>query len=100
MRFSGINMQFSFLPATPCCFQNGATFNGGFIGGGAEMQMWSNWFGRLEYRYADYRSQRLQVFNLNGTPSGNQASMEPTVQTVRVNLAYKFNWAGPVIARY
>jgi outer membrane immunogenic protein len=99
-RFSGVNLMFSFLPATPCCFQNGATFSGGFAGVGAETQLWSNWFGRLEYRYADYRSQRLQVFNQDGTPYVNQARMEPTVQTIRAALTYKFNWPSPLVSRY
>jgi outer membrane immunogenic protein len=93
-RFSGINLQFSFLPATPCCTQDPATFKGWFAGGGTETQLWSNWFGRLEYRYAAYDSQHVR------TSYGHQAILEPTVQTIRLGVNYKFNWAGPLVARY
>jgi outer membrane immunogenic protein len=99
-RFSGINLQFSGLPATPCCTQDAATFKGWFVGGGAEAQLWANWFGRLEYRYAAYGSRQIRVVNPGGTLHFFQTVMEPTVQTIRVGLSYKFNWAGPLVARY
>jgi hypothetical protein len=30
----------------------------------------------------------------------NTLRFQPTVQTVRSEVVYKFNWAGPVVARY
>jgi outer membrane immunogenic protein len=98
-RFS--DATFFFSPTGICCFQNGATFRGWFVGAGAETQLWANWYGRLEYRYAGYRAELVPVFEANGTPYGGtgvSTRIEPTVQTIRADLTYRFNWASPAVA--
>jgi outer membrane immunogenic protein len=82
------------------------TYDGFFIGGGAEYQL--GWFPGLfwktEYRYADYRSASVPLvctscvrIAVGAFPSER---IHPTVQTVRSELVWRFNWAGPVYAKY
>lgn len=72
---------------------DGSTFSGYFAGIGAEVRLWSNWFTRLEYRYANYRNRTEQITTMAGLPI-IKSDFQPLVQTVRAELLYKFNW-GP-----
>jgi outer membrane immunogenic protein len=102
-RFDGITLFEGFGPVfnpNPVGFQSGTTFSGWFVGAGAETQLWANWFGRIEYRYAAYRSEDVSIINADGSLNGFFTRMEPTLQTIRADLTYRFNWASPVIAKY
>jgi outer membrane immunogenic protein len=95
-RFSAVNLAF----LAPATFSFGAqTYTGYFIGGGVEYMFAPGWFAKTEYRYADYRSRDLEVFLL-GAPLGSSERIHPYVQTIRSELVYKFNWGGPVVAKY
>ncbi|HZP70817.1 MAG TPA: autotransporter domain-containing protein [Pseudolabrys sp.] len=65
------------------------TYNGWFIGGGAEAML--PWFPGLslksEYRFADYGSKDLPILN---TSPGAFVHIHPYVQTVRTALVYRF----------
>ena len=60
------------------------------------------WFAKTEYRYADYRSRDIPVtFIATGlSADGVSERIHPYVQTIRSELVYKFNWGGPVVAKY
>ena len=86
-------------------------FDGFFIGGGTEYAI--GWlpglFWKNEYRYADYRSASTNIICTICTaaapgPVGQTGLAErqhPTVQTVRTELVWRFNWSGaPVAAKY
>jgi outer membrane immunogenic protein len=79
-------------------------YHGWFIGGGTEYAL--NWFPGLfwktEYRFSDFKSKDLAVFSTaTGVPNGFIEHTDPTVQTIRSELVYRFNWGGaPVSARY
>jgi outer membrane immunogenic protein len=75
-------------------------YNGYFIGGGVEYMFAPGWFAKTEYRYADYRSRDIQIINAAGLPIGFSERIHPYVQTIRSELVYKFNWGGPVVAKY
>jgi outer membrane immunogenic protein len=75
-------------------------YNGYFIGGGVEYMFAPGWFAKTEYRYADYRSHDIQFIGANGVPSVFSERIHPYVQTIRSELVYKFNWGGPVVAKY
>jgi outer membrane immunogenic protein len=69
------------------------TYSGYFLGGGTEYRL--SWFGpgwtvKTEYRLAEYSSDTFAI-TAPGVP-GATATMKPFVQTVRTELAYKFNW--------
>ena len=89
------------LPEVPGDNVPGHTHKGWFLGSGVETKLdllpGNNWFLRSEYRYAEYDSVNT-VATLGGAPVG--MSFKPTVQTVRTELSYKFNWDGPVVAKY
>jgi outer membrane immunogenic protein len=87
------------------------TYDGFFIGGGAEYAL--GWlpglFWKTEYRYADYRSVTQNVICAICTAAspgpvgltGLAERTRTTVQTIRSELVWRFNWGGgPVVAKY
>lgn len=87
----------------------GRTHQGWFIGGGAEYAI--GWlpglFWKNEYRWAQYDS-RQDVVNCTTAalcgvvgPTAFAERNRPSVQTVRSELVWRFNWGGaPVTAKY
>jgi outer membrane immunogenic protein len=99
-----------FTPVIGTAFSTPAFTKGGFfIGGGMEAMFAPGWFWRNEYRYADYGTVNLSdtcaglsgsaACGFNSTPQAT-FTFHPIVQTVRSELVYKFNWRGPVMAKY
>jgi outer membrane immunogenic protein len=78
--------------------------NGWFVGGGVENSigmLGAGWFMKTEYRAAEYSRVNVQQFFNDGvTPTGFGVSFKPWVQTVSTSLVYRFNWTGPVVAKY
>lgn len=73
--------------------ETSSSHDGWFVGAGAEALLGSNWFGRLEYRYAEYDTQRTRLFDpFDRLLTRNDVS--PTVQTIRAGILYKFGGAG------
>jgi outer membrane immunogenic protein len=65
------------------------TFNGWFAGGGIETRLAaSNWFARLEYRFTQFDRETFAIDEFTRFDS------EPSMQTVRATLTYKFNGPG------
>jgi outer membrane immunogenic protein len=81
--------------------------NGFFVGGGVENNLnifgiaAPGWFMKTEYRAAYYDRKDLGV-NFDGTnaPTGDSISFKPWVQTISTSLVYRFNWTGPLVAKY
>jgi outer membrane immunogenic protein len=81
------------------------TYNGWFLGGGTEYAVpWAGFrglFWKTEYRFSSYRADDLPILiTATGGPSGIGEHSEKFVQTVTTSLVWKFNWGGPVVARY
>jgi outer membrane immunogenic protein len=81
------------------------TFNGWFLGGGTEYAVpWTAFHGlfwRTEYRFNTYTAQDIPIIvTATGAPTGTGQHAEKTVQTVTTSLVWKFNWGGPVVAKY
>jgi outer membrane immunogenic protein len=81
--------------------------NGWFVGGGVENSLnifgiaAPGWFMKTEYRVAEYQRVNLgESFAATGLPVGQGVSMKPIVQTVSTSLVYRFNWGGPLVAKY
>jgi outer membrane immunogenic protein len=79
------------------------TYSGWFLGSGYEYGI--GWlpglFWKTEYRFADYGSDRVPIFStLSGLPTGDSVDSHKYVQTVRSELVWRFNFGGPVVARY
>jgi outer membrane immunogenic protein len=84
--------------------------DGWFIGGGVENNLdifgitAPGWFMKTEYRSAFYDRIALpETFapasGLTG-PTGAAVTFKPWVQTISTSLVYRFNWTGPVVAKY
>jgi outer membrane immunogenic protein len=81
--------------------------DGWFVGGGVENSLnifgltAPGWFMKTEYRAAQYSRINLpETFVAGGAPTGFDVTYKPLVQTVSTSLVYRFNWGGPVVAKY
>ncbi len=90
--FDGTDMVSTFTGAPTGFVTPSFSRTGWFIGSGVEYMFAPGWFGRAEYRYADYGTVILP--DVNPRTGGVEAniSFHPIVQTVRTELVYKFNW--------
>jgi outer membrane immunogenic protein len=81
--------------------------NGWFVGGGVENNLnifgisAPGWFMKTEYRAAYYDKKNLAVVQ-DGTNAltTDSIAFKPWVQTISTSLVYRFNWSGPVVAKY
>jgi outer membrane immunogenic protein len=85
------------------------SFNRGgfFVGGGVENTLnffginAPGWFVKTEYRAAYFNTATLpETFITTGLPDGVSDKFKPLVQTISTSLVYRFNWGGPVVAKY
>jgi outer membrane immunogenic protein len=84
------------------------TRNGYFLGGGTEyaIRQFPGLFWKSEYRFADYGNRdQNQVCVVTGTcgVAGTFHSIDHSKvfeQTATTELVYRFNWGGPMVAKY
>jgi outer membrane immunogenic protein len=83
--------------------------SGWFLGGGVENNLdifgisAPGWFMKTEYRVAEYSRVSLPETFVPGIGVGlvgASITERPIVQTVSTSLVYRFNWGGPVVAKY
>lgn len=81
--------------------------NGWFIGGGVENNLnifgiqSPGWFMKTEYRSAFYSAKTQDILTDAGNlPIGQSIHANSWNQTVSTSLVYRFNWTGPVVAKY
>lgn len=71
-----------------------ATYSGWFVGSGFEYSL--GWmpglFWKTEYRFAQYDRESLAILNGAGTPTGGSLESDKTIQTIRSELVWRFNW--------
>ena len=71
------------------------TYSGWFVGSGFEHNL--GWlpglFWKTEYRFAQYNRDTLPILE-GGTPSGTSLASDKTIQTIRSELVWRFNWSG------
>jgi outer membrane immunogenic protein len=77
------------------------TYNGWFIATGYEygISFMPGLFWKTEYRFSSYRADDLQILNA-GLPTSDAFNSQKTIETIRTELVWRFNWASPVVARY
>jgi outer membrane immunogenic protein len=80
-------------------------YTGWFLGGGTEYGVpWAGFrglFWKTEYRFSQYRTDDLATFvTATGLPNGAIAHDQKFIQTVTSSLVRRFNWGGPVAAKY
>jgi outer membrane immunogenic protein len=102
-RFSQIDYQFTGGGGPVGLSLPKHTYSGWFIGTGYEygLGFLPGLFWKTEYRFADYSSDILPVvFTANGAPRGDSVESRKYVHTVRSEIVWRFNFGGPVVARY
>ena len=103
-QFDEINsLAFSFTGAPATVSLPAQRYKGWFLGTGYEygINFLPGLFWKTEYRFADYRVENLP-FTLvaTGLPQGDSIDSRKFVQTIRSELVWRFNFGGPVVARY
>ena len=68
--------------------------SGWTVGGGAEWAFAGPWSAKAEYMFARYSSQDYFASIAPGLSFGMD------VHTVKAGINYRFNWGGPVVAKY
>jgi outer membrane immunogenic protein len=79
------------------------TYNGYFIGAGDEyaLSFLPGLFWKTEYRFSTFDTKTNPVFGFpGGAPSTAAIDSKNYTHTIRSELVYRFNWGGPVVARY
>ena len=86
---------------------NSFSTQGWFLGGGVENNLdifgvtAPGWFMKTEYRGAYYSNKNSDwVTDGTNTLAGISSTFKPFVQTISTSLVYRFNWSGPVVAKY
>jgi len=81
--------------------------NGWFVGGGVENSLnifgitSPGWFMKTEYRSAFYNAKtQTELLDAGNVPLVNSIRANSWNQTVSTPLVYRFNWTGPVVAKY
>jgi outer membrane immunogenic protein len=84
-------------------FMNSRNYNGWYLGAGDEyaLSFLPGLFWKTEYRVSEFKA-KTNPFFFTGTNILTTDSMDSRkwVQTVRSELVYRFNWGGPVVAKY
>jgi len=96
---------FSGLPAG--AHTNSFNRNGWFIGGGVENNLnifgitAPGWFMKTEYRSAFYDRKAInELVDGSNALVGRDLRFNSWNQTISTSLVYRFNWTGPVVAKY
>ena len=95
-RFNGFDLSNQNTGA-PAGLNVGAhTYSGWFVGSGFEYNL--GWmpglFWRTEYRFAQYGRDTLPVLDNGGGLTGLNVESDKTIQTIRSELLWRFNWGG------
>jgi outer membrane immunogenic protein len=77
----------------------GDTRFGWMVGGGVEWAIVDNWSVKIEYNFMDFREDSFNFTTPGGVAFG-VAQIDQQMHVVKAGLNYRFNWGGPVTARY
>jgi outer membrane immunogenic protein len=92
-----------FAPGVAVATLPGATRGGWFIGTGDEyaLSFLPGLFWKTEYRYSEFDRANVNITTLPaGLLTGVSETQRFREHSVRSELVYRFNWGGPVVARY
>ena len=105
--FSGTNEVFTVSGFPAAVHTNSFNRNGWFIGGGFENSLnifgitSPGWFMKTEYRSSFYNAKDIaELANGTNLPTGFAIRENTWTQTISTSLVYRFNWTGPVVAKY
>jgi outer membrane immunogenic protein len=78
------------------------TYDAWFIGSGYEygLTFLPGLFWKTEYRFADSGKETLRFLDAQGAPTATTNDFRKYIHTVRSEIVWRFNFGGPVVARY
>jgi outer membrane immunogenic protein len=76
---------------------NGNHRDGYTVGAGLEYMFAPSWSAKVEYQYYNFGS---TTFLAGSPPILVGTSFRDDEHTVKAGINYRFNWGGPVVARY
>jgi outer membrane immunogenic protein len=102
--FDRVNFTTATLPIAPAgVYLDKHTYKGYFIGAGDEyaLSFLPGLFWKTEYRFSQFDTS-TNPFRVTATNALNGDSLDSKkyVHTIRSELVYRFNWGGPVVAKY
>jgi outer membrane immunogenic protein len=104
-QWSSTNLTSTVSGAPTGFYTNSFDKGGVFVGGGVENNLdifgfhYPGLFMKTEYRAAYYGTKTLNEYNA-GALGANSITFKPFDQTISTSLVYRFNWTGPVVAKY
>lgn len=102
--FDGVNFHTNFAPGAPTvAYFNSRNYGGYFIGAGDEyaLKFLPGLFWKTEYRVSEFnRRDNVLISATTNLPTGDVYASKKWDQTIRSELVYRFNWGGPVVAKY
>jgi outer membrane immunogenic protein len=94
---------FAFFNCSSCSLDTigSRTYKGWYLGAGDEyaLSFMPGLFWKTEYRLAEYKKNTNPIFE-GSEFTDFSIDSKKWVQTVRSELVYRFNWGGPVVAKY
>ena len=94
--YSDYNESLTLLGVAQPFTLNSSHHDGYTVGAGLEYMFAQNWSGKIEYQYYDFGKTNF-VTPAVLTQFGSTRNDE---HTVKAGLNYRFNWGGPVVAKY
>jgi outer membrane immunogenic protein len=86
-----------FIPVgASTAFDTSTKSSGYTVGAGLEYLFTQNWSGKVEYQYYDFGNTTINTPALLGAFGSSKNDQH----TVKAGLNYRFNWGGPVVAKY
>jgi outer membrane immunogenic protein len=95
-RFSAVNFFDQTTGASGDAQIGAHTYSGWFVGSGFEYNLgfMPGLFWKTEYRFAQYGRDNLPILDNAGALTGTSLASDKTVQTIRSELVWRFNWSG------
>ena len=81
-------------------FSNSSNRVGWTVGGGLETMFAQNLLARIEYRYSDFGTFSFTAIPFSASTFGANANLTTRTHILTAGLAYKFDWGGPIVAKY
>jgi outer membrane immunogenic protein len=88
------------IPGLPVGQTRSETRGGGMVGVGIEYAFLQNWSVKLEYDHLDLGNRRERLLPTIAPIQPFEYDVRQTIDLVKVGINYRFNWAGPVVAKY
>jgi outer membrane immunogenic protein len=101
-KFDQVNFVANLTTAPVTSFWQGNTYKGYFVGAGDEyaLNFLPGLFWKTEYRFSTFDTSTNYLYAPTGTRSTLSYDSTKYDHSVRSELVYRFNWGGPVVAKY